>query len=122
MMEFSEARAGTTEQSAADATAKLAQASHRAMNFLFSAQRLMLDELVFVSNEMLDRTRTETRLFTEFASKLAQAHSLSNIRTMWEDCGRHQVDFIRRDSERFFEHGQRTIENIPKLFAGPPPG
>jgi hypothetical protein len=40
MTEFSEARARMTEQSAADATAKLAQASHRAMTFLFGAQRL----------------------------------------------------------------------------------
>jgi hypothetical protein len=122
MTEFSEAPAGMTEQSAADATAKLAQASHRAMTFLFGAQRLMLDELVFVSNEMLDRTRTESHLFTEFVSKLAQAHSVSNVRTMWEECGRHQVDFIRRDSERLFKHGQRTIENVPKLFGSPPPG
>jgi hypothetical protein len=119
---LSEARAETIEQPAADATADLAQANHRAMNFLFGAQHLMLDELIFVSNEMLDRTRTETHLFSEFASKLAEAHSVSNIRTMWEECGRHQVDFLRRDTERLFKHGQRTIENMSKLCGGRPWG
>jgi hypothetical protein len=118
MTELSETRAEMIEQPAADDTANLAQANHRAMNFLFGAQRLMLEELVFVSNEMLDRMRTETHLFTEFASKLAEAHSVSNIRTMWEECGRHQVDFIRRDAERFFKHGERTIENMSKLIQG----
>jgi hypothetical protein len=116
--ELSEARAGTAEQAAADATASLAQADRRAMHFLFGAQRLMLDELVFVSNEMLDRAQIETQLFTEFISKMAEAHSVSNIRIMWEECGRHQLDFIRRDSERLFKHGGRMIEKMSNLLAG----
>jgi hypothetical protein len=122
MTELSEARAGTAEQSAADATANLAQADRRAMLFLFGAQRLMLDELVFVGNEMLDRARTETHLFSEFVSKMAEAHSVSNIRIMWEECGRHQIDFIRRDSERLFKHGGRMIEKMSSLLAGRPQG
>jgi hypothetical protein len=122
MTELWEAHAETVGQPAADAAGSLDQTERRVMNAMFGAQRLMLDELVFVSNEMLDRTRTETHLFTEFASKLAQAHSVSNIRTMWEECGRHQVDFLRRDSERIFKHGQRTIDNMSKLFGGRPSG
>jgi hypothetical protein len=122
MAELSEARARTAEQVAVDATASLAQADRRAMNLLFGAQRLMLDELVFVSNEMLDRARTETHLFTEFVSKMAEAHSVNNIRTMWEECGRHQIDFIRRDSERLFKHGERMIEKMSDLLGGRPAG
>ena len=122
MAELSEARARTAEQVAVDAAASLAQADRRAMNLLFGAQRLMLDELVFVSNEMLDRARTETHLFTEFVSKMAEAHSVNNIRTMWEECGRHQIDFIRRDSERLFKHGERMIEKMSNLLGGRPAG
>jgi hypothetical protein len=122
MTELSEAHAEMAERSATDVAANLAHADRRVMNVVFGAQRLMLDELVFVSSEMLDRTRTETHLFTEFASKLAQAHSINNIRTMWEECGRHHVDFLRRDAERLFKHGQRTIENMSKLFGSPPTG
>jgi hypothetical protein len=117
MTELSEARVGTAEQGAIDA-ASLAQADRRAVHFLFGAQRLMLDELVFISDEMLDRARTEAHLFTEFVAKMAEAHSVNNIRTMWEECGRHQIDFIRRDSDRLFKHGGRMIEKMSNLLAG----
>jgi hypothetical protein len=120
MTELSEARAATVEQVAVDATEGLAQADRRAMSVLFGAQRLMLDELVFASNEMLDRARTETHLFTEFVSKMAEAHSVKNIGTLWEECGRHQVDFIRRDTERLFKHGERMMEKMSNLFGGRP--
>jgi len=122
MAKLSEARAGTAEQVAGGAIERLAKADQHAMNFLFGAQGLMLDELVFVGNEMLDRGRTETHLFTEFVSKMAEAHSVNNIRTMWEECGRHQVDFIRRDSERLFKHGDRMIEKMSNLLGGRPAG
>jgi hypothetical protein len=122
MAKLSEARAGTAEQVAGGAIERLAKADQHAMNFLFGAQSLMLDELVFVGNEMLDRARTETHLFTEFVSKMAEAHSVNNITTMLEECGRHQVDFIRRDSERLFKHGDRMIEKMSNLLGGRPAG
>ena len=108
--------AGTIERPVAEATENLAKANRCAMDFLFHTQRLMLDELLFVSSEMLDRIKTETHLFTEFVSKLAEAHSVNNIRTLWEECGQHQIDFIRRDSERLFKHGQRIIDTMSNLF------
>jgi hypothetical protein len=122
MTELSEARAETSEQVAVDATASVAQADRRTMNLLFGAQRLMLDELIFVGSEMMDRARTETHLFTEFVSKMAEAHSVKNVETMWEECGRHQVDFIRRDSERLFKHGERMIEKMSNLLGSRPAG
>src|SRR6266567_1724253 len=54
MTELSGARI-ITEQAAADATARVAKANREAMNFLFGAQRLVLDELVFAGNELLER-------------------------------------------------------------------
>jgi len=122
MTELSEARARTAEQAATDSTTSLARADQHAMNLLFGAQYLILDEFVFVSNEMLDRAQTETHLFTEFVSKMAEAHSVKNIRTIWEECGRHQIDFIRRDSERLFRHGERMIEKMSNLLGGRPAG
>ena len=122
MTELSEARARTAEQAATDSTTSLARADQHAMNLLFGAQYLILDEFVFVSNEMLDRAQTETHLFTEFVSKMAEAHSVKNISTIWEECGRHQIDFIRRDSERLFRHGERMIEKMSNLLGGRPAG
>jgi hypothetical protein len=118
MTELSKVRAETAEQGVVDATENLAKTSRRTMDFLFGAQRLVLDELLFAANELLDRAKTETHLFSEFASRMAEAHSVKNIRTLWEECGRHQIDFIRRDSERLFNHGQRIIEKMTTLFDG----
>jgi hypothetical protein len=118
MTELPQLQAGTTERPVAETTQNLAKVNRRAMDFLFDVQRIMLDELLFVSNEMLDRAKTEAHLFTEFVSKLAEAHSVNNIRTLWEECGQHQIDFIRRDSERLFKHGQRIIETMSNLFDG----
>jgi hypothetical protein len=116
MTELSEARVATTEQPEADATVRLATANKRAQDFLFGVQRAMFDEMLFVSNELWDRARTETHLFAEFVSKMAGAHSVKDIKTMYEECGQHQIDFVRRDCERLFKHRRRTIENTSRLF------
>ena len=71
---------------------------------------------MFAGNEMLERTRTETHLFSEFVSKMAGSHSVKDLKTMCEECGRHQIDFVRRDSERLFKHGERMLEAASKLF------
>jgi hypothetical protein len=86
------------------------------MEMMFGAQRLMLGEVAFAGNEWIDRARTETHLFSEFVSKLAEAHSVNGLRTMYEECGRHQVDFIRRDWERVLRHGNPVIEASLRLF------
>ena len=75
---------------------------------------------MFAGNETLDRARTETHLFSEFVSKMAGSHSVKDLKTMWQDCGQHQIDFIRRDCERLFKHGERMIETTSKLFSNRP--
>ena len=90
------------------------------MEMMFGAQSLMLGEVAFAGNEWIDRARTETHLFSEFLSKLAGAHSVNGLRAIYEECGQHQVDFIRRDCERVFRHGKRVIEASSRIFKGPP--
>jgi hypothetical protein len=119
MMELSEARTAIAEQSAADAaaaTARLTKANRHALDFMFGAQKVILAEMVFASNEMLERARTETHLFSEFISKMAGSHSVKDLKTMCRECGQHQIDFVRRDSERIFKHGERMIEVTSNLF------
>ncbi|MET4222082.1 hypothetical protein ABIB00_007318 [Bradyrhizobium sp. LB14.3] len=55
-------------------------------------------------------------LFAEFASKLAGAHSVRDLRTMYEECSKHQLEFIRRDCDRVFKNGERVIEGASNLF------
>jgi thymidine kinase len=63
---------------------------------------------------------TETHLFGEFSSKMAGAHSVEGLKTMCQECGQHQIDFVRRDSERLFKHGARMIEVTSELFRNRP--
>jgi hypothetical protein len=93
-----------------DVTKPLRGSSRRALNFLFGTQRLLGEEIAFAREEMLDRLKTETHLLSEFLSKLAEAHSVNDVRMMYEICGRHQLDFIRRDCERLLKHAQRSVE------------
>ena len=80
----------------------------------------MLEEMIFAGNEILDRVVTETHLFSEFSSKMAGAHSVEGLKTMFQECGQHQVDFVRRDSDRLFKHGERMIEVASGLLSNRP--
>ena len=108
------------EPMAADAAARIAKANKSALEFLFGAQKMLVEEIVFAGNEILDRARTETHLLSEFVSKTAGSHSVKDLRTMFEECGQHQIDFVRRDSERLFKHGERMIAATSKLLAERP--
>ena len=120
MLEFYEPGAAIIEDSVANAAARLTKTNKSALDFMFRVQKAMLEEMVFVGNEIFDRTRTETHLFSEFASKMAGSHSVKDLKTMGMECGQHQIDFIRRDSERMFKHGERMIENASNLFNNRP--
>lgn len=122
MTALSEPGAPFGEQPGADAATRLSRANRHALDLMFGAQSLMFAELVFASNELLDRARTEMHLFSEFVSKMAESHSVKNLETMWEECGQHQIDFVRRDCERLFKHGERMIEATSKLFSNWPQG
>jgi len=112
--------AALVEQSAIDAAARLTKANQRALDFMIGAQRVMLGEMAFAGNELLERTKTEMHLFSEFVSKMAGSHSVRDLKTMYRECGQHQIDFIRRDSDRLFKHGERIIETTSNLFGKPP--
>lgn len=102
--------------SAAEAAVRLAKASGVGLEFMFAAQKLFFGELVFAANEAMDRACTETHLLSEFISKLAGSHSVKDLRTMYVECARHQLDFVRRDCDRLFRHGDSMVGAISRLF------
>ena len=108
------------EPMASDAAERIETANKTVQEFLFGAQKMLLEEAAFASNEILERARTETHLLSEFASKIAGSHSVKDLRTMVRECSQHQIDFIRRDSERLFKHGERMLEAISNLLANRP--
>ena len=103
-----------------NAEVEAVELNRSALEFMLGAQTMMLEELVFLGDEMLERTRTEMHLFNEFVMKMAGAHSVKDLRTLWLQCGEHQLDFFRRDSERLFRHSERMITTTSKLINGRP--
>ena len=121
MPEHSENAAATAdEQATTEAQTRMAKANERAAGFLVGAQKLMLEEFVFASNALVERAQTEMHLLSELASKMAGAHSVKDVRTMYEECGKHQLEFIRRDCDRLFKNGERLIEATSNLFKSHP--
>ena len=120
MLEFYEPGAAIVEQSMANAVTRLTKTNRNPLGFMFGAQKVLLDEMVFAGNEIIDRTRIEMHLLSEFVSKMAGSHSVKDLRTMGVECAQHQIDFVRRDSERIFKHGERVIEVTANLFNSRP--
>lgn len=105
-----------TSQPSADAGVHISDAGKDAIHLMMGIQTAFLQEMVFAGYEVFDRARTETHLLAEFASKFASAHSVGDIRTMWAECSRHQLEFMRRDADRLLRHGEQMIETATKLF------
>jgi hypothetical protein len=120
MLEVYEPCAAIIEDTVAKTVERVNEANNRVLDFMFGAQKVMLEEAIFVSDEILDRVRTETRLFNDFISNVAGAHSIKDLNTLREECGQHRIDFVRRDSGRIAKHGERMIEATASLFNGRP--
>jgi len=111
----SEAPTVMTEQGKADETDRFAKANGRLLGLTFGIQSAIFEQVVFANTEFMDRARTETHLLAEFISKMAGSHSVKDMSTVNRECCQHQIDFIRRDCDRLFKHGQKIIEATSEL-------
>jgi hypothetical protein len=117
---LSENEAAMVEQSAGAAAARLAAANKHVLDFTMGARKLLVEEMMFAGNELLERSLSEMHLLSEFVSKMARSHSVKDLKAMGGECAQHQLDFIRRDSERIFKHGERMIAATTNLFNSRP--
>src|SRR5258707_13044209 len=116
LMSQSERATSGSFPAVANAEAEATKLNQGALEFMLGVQKMMFEEWVFLGDEMLERTRTEMHLFTEFVAKMAGAHSVKDVKTMCQECGQHQLYFFRRDSERLFKHGERVIASTSNLI------
>ena len=114
--EHSEAAAAVSEPAVIQTETPVARANQQAANFMIGARKLIFDELQFANNELIDRTQTEMHLLSELVSRIAGAHSVNDIRVMYEECSKHQIEFFRRDCDRLFRHAERMIEATSNVF------
>ena len=121
MSELSERIAADSLPAVADPQAEANALNQSALKFMLGAQKILFAEMVFLGDELMERTRTETHLFSEFVTKMAGAHSVKDVKTMYQECGQRQLDFICRDTERLFRHGERMIAATSNLIHGRAP-
>ena len=82
MAALSERIASGSPRSTVNGEVEASELNQSALEFTLGAQRIMLEELVFLGDEILERTRTEMQLFTEFVTKMAGAHSVKDVRAL----------------------------------------
>lgn len=116
MIELSEPK-GAVPMSAIGSAKQWDDANKSALHFMIGAQRIILEEMAFAAYATLDRVRTETHLFGEFASKLGAAHSVQDWKAMGSECGQQQLEFVRRDCDRMLRHGGRLFEATSNLLS-----
>jgi len=75
MTDVSEQSSAAKEPLAADAASQITKANKYAFSLWAGSQNVLLDEMMFAGNELLERAIAETRIFNEFVSKLAEVHS-----------------------------------------------
>src|ERR1041384_2866837 len=100
--EHSEAAAAVSEPAFIQTETPAARANQQAAIFMIGALKLIFDELQFANNELIERAQTEMHLLSELVSRIAGAHSVNDIRVMYEECSKHQIEFFRRDCDRLF--------------------
>jgi len=86
MLEFYEPGAAIIEDSIANAVTRVKKANKSALDLVLDTQKVALEEIIFAGNEFLDRLQIETQLFSEFSSKMAGAHSVKDLKTMYQEC------------------------------------
>lgn len=92
----------------------------RSIGFLFNVQKAAIEELIDTGYDALERANAELSIANEFASKISEAHSAKGLKQVYEECGKHQADFIRRDSERVFKHWKRFLDRASKVLLNQP--
>jgi hypothetical protein len=99
-----------------DITAQFAEANRRGLQYSLGAQKAVLDEIIEVGSSALEHTQAQMNVATEFASKIAEAHSFKDVVKACQDCSQHQMDVVRQDSQRFIAHGRELLDKSFKLL------
>jgi hypothetical protein len=113
--EETEKSAANSEQQATDVDSQLIRANRYGFSLLSGARDVLLDEILFVGKEFFERVVAETTISNAFLAKLAEAHSVRDYSAVYQECIKHQLEFIRRDMERVLKHSERAIDNTARL-------
>ncbi len=88
----------------------LLEASKRGIQLSLAAQKALIEEIYQASGDALAHTKAQMHVANEFAAKMAEAHSFKDLVKAYQECSQHQMDLVRKDSERLAAYGQSVLE------------
>ena len=116
MTEVSEQSSATNEPLANDAASQLTKANKYAFSLWTGLQNVLLDEMMFAGNEFLERAIAEESKSPTNSSPSWRKHTRSRTTLAdVQECTKHQLAFIRRDTEQLLKHSDRLIDKTSKL-------
>jgi|MTBAKSStandDraft_1061840.scaffolds.fasta_scaffold163655_2 hypothetical protein len=115
--ETSETSADKTARSAGTGARQFIDSGRQALEITFGVHKAMLDEMAKASDDFMERMRTEIEVASEFVARLASAHSVKDIASACNDCGQHQADAFRQESQKLFQQSQRLCERASRLLS-----
>jgi hypothetical protein len=95
---------------------RFTESGRQVLNFSLNMQKAFLDEVAKASEETLERMRDEVDIASEFVARMASAHSVKEITTVYSDCGQHQADAFRLESQQLLKHSQHLCEQTSKFL------
>ncbi len=101
---------GSEGQFADGVAAHILDAGKRGLQLSLAAQKALIEEFYQASGDALAHTKAQMHVANEFAAKIAEAHSFKDIIKVWQECSQHQMDVMRKDSERLAAYGQGVLE------------
>jgi len=93
-----------------DMTSHFLEAGKRGLQLSLAAQKALIEEIYQASGDALAHTKAQMHVANEFAAKMAEAHSFKDLVRVWQECSQHQMDVMRKDSERLAAYGQDVLE------------
>jgi len=97
---------------------RLTDGGRQALQFGLGLQRAVIEEMTQASTEMLERLHAELDIAAELIARVASSHSIHELSTAIGDCGQHQAEAFRIDSQLMMKHSQRLCERALLLLSG----
>jgi len=80
-------------------------------------QKDLLDACDEANRDWITRLRSEVRLWSEFATKLAMAQTIPEVAEAYGECLSHRAQLVAEDGQRLFAEGQKIVDTVTSVMS-----
>jgi hypothetical protein len=84
---------------------------------MIDMQKQVLEYAVELNQAWTTRAQAESKLATDFASKLASARSIPDAVSLWQECLQRQMQLNAEDAMRLMDQNQRLMRVGTEIFS-----